>query len=1344
MKKLTPNSLTIMSAALGLLFVFLAHHAGAQQGWDPNATTSVGGNGTWDSSTKNWTPNGTQIQVASGSLVAWTSGNTALFCAGPSASTSQGGPWTVTVNGAITVGGIVNGLDNPGSCYITLANGTSGSLNLAGPATFSSAGTAQGANVINVPITGTGPLTIYGQWGTTLGVSNSFTGGCNIDGTGGVSFGNNAAFGTGTITWQLAGFIEPADTSAYTITNAMTHAALIETFGGNSGGVTFSGPWTLPASGTTTNENYNTGNYAITVGGVISGGAGLTLNGTAANFHNPWIFTRANTYNGATTIAAGTLRQGAANVIPNGTGKGNLAVASGATFDLGGFNCSINGFGTSAGTIDNATGGGTPTLTIGTASGSTTHSGTVKNTTGTLSVIKTGASTVILSGTASTYTGPTTVNGGYLYINADASLGTAPASPVANQLTLNCGTLSTGLRFNANNVTLNANRGIYLGANGGSINCPTGDKATILGVISGPGNFQSGANDTTGTGTNVISGASTYSGTTAIAAGRLLLGASGALPSGTPLTIAADNAGGSFFDLGGFSQTIGPLSSSTGIGGTPSPAGTPTIVLSGALTIQETSSTTFAGSLIDGATIGSLALSGPGTLTLSGTSTCSGPTTINSGELLGVTGGSCANSTVTISDGATNGVSITDDTKQWTCSSVAYNTGAPALDFNFGYTVVPSTSVAPLNVSGSVTFNSTPSVTIEAGSFPAGTGMYPLMTWSGSQLGSAPAPSTAILPPHVVGTLGVTGNTLYLNVSASTQPLRWTDAAANGLWDINTSQNWKDNSGSPTHYLQTTLPGDAVIFDETYISSAQNVALNTVVNPASVTVNNSTYDYTIGGSGGIAGGASLVKQGTAKLTLNFSNSYTGGTTVAGGTLSIGTDSDLGAVPAAATAASIVLGNATLSANTTLTLNPNRGITMQNNSTLDVASGQTLVYTGIIAGPSWNLTKTGPGTLVLGGNHNSYSGNTIINAGILQTGGDHTTGGTASNLGAVPSSSTPNNITLAGGTLQGNNPNFAFYNTRGVTLTADSGLSALTNCMMGIQGPITGNYGLTISCPGGPVGTNGLVYLEGTNTYTGNTAISSPSILSLYYAGSISNSASISIAAGAALDVSGYTNDLGAKAFALVSGQTLVASGSGTTTAYGSANAAVINGNAAGTVSLGSQPITLNYTPTSFTGDATHPSLYVPQGTLALNGNAFTVNNLAASPLGGGTYVLIQQANGNISSAGSYSVNVTGSGLVAGASASISVSGGSVNLVVAAPVVSMPGINSVMLSGTNLVFSGTNGSDNGTFHVLSSTNVALPLSNWSSVATGTYSRTGAFTVTNGVDTNPSRFFIIQTQ
>ena len=65
--------------------------------------------------------------------------------------------------------------------------------------------------------------------------------------------------------------------------------------------------------------------------------------------------------------------------------------------------------------------------------------------------------------------------------------------------------------------------------------------ATYPGVITGTGNFSSGGGYTSGYGTIRLSGANNYSGTTTIAAGTLQLGASGTLPYGTPLTIAADD-----------------------------------------------------------------------------------------------------------------------------------------------------------------------------------------------------------------------------------------------------------------------------------------------------------------------------------------------------------------------------------------------------------------------------------------------------------------------------------------------------------------------------------------------------------------------------------------------------------------------------------------------------------------------------------------------------------------------------------------------------------------------------------------------------------------------------------
>lgn len=73
-----------------------------------------------------------------------------------------------------------------------------------------------------------------------------------------------------------------------------------------------------------------------------------------------------------------------------------------------------------------------------------------------------------------------------------------------------------------------------------------------------------------------------------------------------------------------------------------------------------------------------------------------------------------------------------------------------------------------------------------------------------------------------------------------------------------------------------------------------------------------------------------------------------------------------------------------------------------------------------------------------------------------------------------------------------------------------------------------------------------------------------------------------------------------------------------------------------------------------------------------------------------------------------------------------------------------GITSVTQSEANLVFNGTNGLSGGTYYALMSTNLTLPFSQWTPVATNVLSASGNFTitVTNAVNVNASkRFFIL---
>jgi hypothetical protein len=86
--------------------------------------------------------------------------------------------------------------------------------------------------------------------------------------------------------------------------------------------------------------------------------------------------------------------------------------------------------------------------------------------------------------------------------------------------------------------------------------------------------------------------------------------------------------------------------------------------------------------------------------------------------------------------------------------------------------------------------------------------------------------------------------------------------------------------------------------------------------------------------------------------------------------------------------------------------------------------------------------------------------------------------------------------------------------------------------------------------------------------------------------------------------------------------------------------------------------------------------------------------------------------------------------------------GVISVVFSAPT-TPPVISGVVLSGSDLVMSGTNGAANGTYFVLNSTNLAMPLTDWSRIATGQFNANGAFIITNSVSTNsPQGFYLLQ--
>lgn len=499
-----------------------------------------------------------------------------------------------------------------------------------------------------------------------------------------------------------------------------------------------------------------------------------------------------------------------------------------------------------------------------------------------------------------------------------------------------------------------------------------------------------------GVGTWVITATNTYSGATTINAGTLIISGTGELGNGNYSGAITDN---------------------------------------GALVYNSTANQTLNG-LISGT--GTLTQQGSGTLTLTGGNTYSGATTISGGELVFVTTASPTIGSVSVTPAsgvATLGVVVGVPNTQMTCSSVSFNAGGTGTGLEFGFNTAPSTTTAPLNVTGNLTFGVTPAVTVDLGAISAGT--YPLVTVGGTA--PSAVPTVTLNPVARQGTLsaslawggsGFSANTLVMTVTGSSpEPLNWTNSTA-GLWDANDATNtvWQTSGATPTatYYQQSGLAADRVVFG-TNVTANTTVTLNSVVTPASVTVTNSTYTYTISGSGAIGGSGGLVKSGSGTLNLSTANTYTGGTVISAGVVNATGGSSLG-------------GN---------------GSTVVN-GTLNLLTGST----------TYNGTTTG------------LSGNGTVNV-VVSTGGNSTilsTGG-----------ATAANYTNFTGTINiGTNAPTVASSGKGV-ITANMGaatINVFSNATLYVSGPETN--GSTATLYGGTMGeAYGQLRLDGGVVWNGN-------------------------------------------------------------------------------------------------------------------------------------------------------------------------------------------------------------------------------------------------------------------
>jgi fibronectin-binding autotransporter adhesin len=655
---------------------------------------------------------------------------------------------------------------------------------------------------------------------------------------------------------------------------------------------------------------------------------------------------------------------------------------------------------------------------------------------GAFGIEKTGIGALSLGG-ANTYTGDTRVAGGSLVLSNSSAIAASTLDYGSYGGNLSFGTLTSasvaGLKGSQDLSLLNAGSAavtLTVGANNTS--------STYGGALSGTG----GGLTKSGSGTFTLSGASTYSGTTTLSAGKLTVsGASNRLPTGTTLTFS----GASTLDVGANSQTLANLTFSanvtgtlTGLGGTLALTGSSVNLFGlGNSTLAATGLSNFTYNNSGGTLNATVASNGGNaTANLGGTVSITAATfgvgnggpggsgtshtdnfnlgqnnTINANNIyIGQTAAAGGSSNLKFVPGLTNPTLMirgaTGGSSRATTMRVGYVNGSDYA--NYAATVDLTTGVTSSTLDAMIGALTVGHRDSGAGSFAnAGNGTF--------TFGSGTLDATSI----ILGETGAPANKLStgnLTVHGGTVKVG-TMTLGNDIGGSTATGNFTINSGAQV-YAQTITSGvgssvatinwnNGTIHN--YDSSTDLSITSAVDTFALLTAGSHIFDIDSGRTATISAIMSdvgaLTKIGTGTLTLNAANTYTGLTTV-------NTGSVLYAVSDAISTGDVTMNGATavfdLGANHTdsigtVTLQGGGSIAGTGTSALTstvgfaVQSGSVSVkLAGAVA-----LNKTTSGTVTLSST-NGYTGGTTVSDGELA----------ASGSGALSTGS----VTVSGGTL----------------------------------------------------------------------------------------------------------------------------------------------------------------------------------------------------------------------------------------------------------------------------------------------------------------------------------------
>ncbi|MGD0655571.1 MAG: autotransporter-associated beta strand repeat-containing protein [Thermoguttaceae bacterium] len=1143
-----------------------------------------------------------------------------------------------------------------------------------------------------------------------VGLSYTNLGGLTING-GEIGIQGTTIIGSSStlapITVNLGGTLAAWGVSATIGNNITLNSGTVGTLSGDAGAATFSGTITINGLGYLTSSSTAASSSVIFSGPITIpslGNGALTKNGSSAVI----LTSTGNNWNQGTTISLGTLQIG------DGGANGSLPDITGTTISNGGtliFNSS-NPF-----TIANSTITGSGILT------------------------QNGAGTLTLSGSNS-YTGATNVNAGIVKITNTYSLGSLGASGVVtiaggtatsilqldssgsggtfteyHSITLTGRSAATTAHienFSGNNTiadpTYNGNISLIEGgteyviqSDAGTGNLLTisgtiqnnatittarnlylqgGGSGAVSGVIGGGTNTVGPINVIkSGTGTWTLSAANTYTGLTTINAGTLKLGSGGSISSSSGITINSTAT----LDVSAVSFALS--SGQTLAGGSGTVKGNVADTSSGNVTIA------------------------PGGLGTAGTLTFS--TGSPSPYTLGLVNGT--------GDVLKFDIGQTPSSSKDLIIADRFDAVNAYGKININISMLQAginNGTYPLIQYNSYNGSSTPTDNFTLTGLPVGRQTFVLQK-AGSEIDLVVTGSAKILT--WVGTKN--GNAWDYNTTSN-----WTDGSASQTFFDGDSVTFADGgSYSPNINLTAKLSPGGVFFTNStqnytlsgtgYISGSTGLTINgtgkvTLANSAAndftntitissgtLQIGDGTYNSGLASTAAItnnsalivdpgstlslgnviSGTGTLTKIGAGNVTLSGASSYTGVTTISGGTLSVsslangGSNSNIGASTSAA--ANLVINGGTLqyigaavSTNRLFTLGATGTLDGSGASGVQFTNTGSMLFTGsgthiltltgswvgvsgasstqnILAaaigdgtGGATSVVKSGAGTWVLSGS-NTYTGGTSVSNGSLYVGSTSALGA-LTNTTTIASSTTlgiwisatgyytiPSNIVSNGGTIFSDNG----YNTLSGTITMNSS-STITaqNLSATVSGALSGAGGLT------KAGTGWLYLTSTSNNWSGGTTISSGTLSVGNYSGNGTNPGNNSGPGTSGLLPNGGTINIGSTLLF----NTAVDDDMSNAALAGASTLTQIGPD---TVTFGNVSTVSGFTGTINAGTGTGSSATGKAGALRI-GNVTILNNAGSVSIGGGvsgTRLELATGSGNTPAAISKAINTQG-------------------------------------------------------------------------------------------------------